>query len=230
MKVAALYDIHGNTPALEAVLAELPGDAAIVCGGDCAAGPFPGETLERLRSLGDRVHWIRGNADRELDPGAGHRAAGRDQLGARPVDGGADRVPPRHAGADRARGGRRRPVLFCHASPRNDTDVFLEGTPDESVAPLFDGVAADIVVCGHTHMQFPREIAGITVVNAGSVGMPYEDEPGAYWALLGPGIEHRRTEYDPGALAATSFPGPKAPDSPSRAEVTAFLEKIAVGA
>src|SRR6266545_7153418 len=66
MRVAALYDVHGNLPALDAVLGDVPDDAVIVCGGDCAAGSFPGETLERLRALGDRVHWIRGNADREL--------------------------------------------------------------------------------------------------------------------------------------------------------------------
>ncbi len=69
MRVAALYDIHGNLPALDAVLAELPDDAVVVCGGDCAAGPLPSETLERLRGLGDRVHWLRGNADREIMPG-----------------------------------------------------------------------------------------------------------------------------------------------------------------
>jgi len=69
MQVAALYDVHGNLPALDAVLAEVPDDAAIVVGGDVAYGPYPSETLERLRALGDRVHWLRGNADRELTPG-----------------------------------------------------------------------------------------------------------------------------------------------------------------
>ena len=68
--VAALYDIHGNLAALEAVLAEVPEDATIVVGGDvCAGGEQPSETLARLRRLGDRVRWVRGNADRELFPG-----------------------------------------------------------------------------------------------------------------------------------------------------------------
>ena len=188
MKVAALYDIHGNTPALEAVLAELPGAAAIVCGGDCAAGPFPGETLELLRSLGDRVHWIRGNADRELDPSEQGIAPPdviswvRDRLTEEQIAFLHGKPEQIELGVDGAG-----TVLFCHATPRNDTEVFIEGTPDESVRPLFEGVTADVVVCGHTHMQFRREIAGITVVNAGSVGMPYEEAPGAYWALLGPG-------------------------------------------
>ncbi len=231
MTVAALYDIHGNTPALEAVLADIPDDAVIVCGGDCAAGPFPGETLELLRSLGDRVRWIRGNADRELDPSEQGIAPPdviswvRDQLTAEQIaflHGQPEQVELEVEGVGM--------VLFCHATPRNDTEVFIEGTPDESVRPLFEGVTADVVVCGHTHMQFQREVSGITVVNAGSVGMPYEERPGAYWALLGPGIEHRRTEYDAAPLAGSAFPGPKAPDLPTPAEGTAFMESIAVGA
>ena len=121
-------------------------------------------------------------------------------------------------------------VLFCHATPRNDTEVFIEGRPTSASRRCSTGVSADVVVCGHTHMQFQREVSGITVVNAGSVGMPYEEEPGAYWALLGPGIEHRRTEYDAAPLAASAFPGPKAPDLPTTAEGTAFMETIAVGA
>ena len=122
-------------------------------------------------------------------------------------------------------------VLFCHASPRNDVDIFLEGTPEERLAPLFDGVEAGTVVCGHTHMQFSRDIGGTSVVNAGSVGMPYEDEPGAYWALLGPGVEHRRTEYDQTALADSEFPAPYfSGEQPSRAEVTAYFEPHTVGA
>lgn len=231
MKVAALYDIHGNTPALEAVLAELPDDAEIVCGGDCAAGPFPDETLELLRSLGDRVLWIRGNADRELDPSEQGIAPPhviawvRHQLTAEQIAFLHDKPERIELDVDGVG-----TVLFCHATPRNDTEVFIEGTSDESVRPLFDGVTADVVVCGHTHMQFRRLVAGITVVNAGSVGMPYEAAPGAYWALLGPEIEHRRTEYDPGPLAASAFPGPKAPNLPSRAEGTAFMETLAVGA
>ncbi len=120
-------------------------------------------------------------------------------------------------------------VLFCHASPRNDEDVFLEGTAPEHVEPLLDGVAANVVVCGHTHMQFSREVGGKRIVNAGSVGMAYEDAPGAYWALLGPDVEHRRTAYDPAALEGSGFPGRIAPDLPTRADATAFMAAMAVG-
>src|SRR5205085_10201477 len=91
-------------------------------------------------------------------------------------------------------------TLFCHATPRNDVDVFTELTPEERVAPHFEGVDADLVVCGHTHMQFDRTIAGVRVVNAGSVGMAYEEEPGAYWLL---GLDHRRTPYEGAELKAT---------------------------
>jgi putative phosphoesterase len=190
MRVATLYDVHGNLPALEAVLAEIPDDATIVVGGDVVlGGAQPSETLERLRGLGDRVVWIRGNADRELKPGEpalapvglldATRAALTDEqiefLYAQPPTVQIDRV------------------LFCHATPRNDLDIFTERTPEERLVEIFAGVDADVVVCGHTHMQFERTIAGKRVINSGSVGMPYEDEPGAYWTL---DLEHRRADYE----------------------------------
>ncbi len=204
MRVATLYDVHGNLPALEAVLAEIPDDATIVVGGDVVAGgTHPSETLERLRGLGDRVVWIRGNADRELTPGepglapAGALDATRAALTDEQIEFLYTRPPT--AQIDR--------VLFCHATPRNDVDIFTERTPEERLVEIFAGVDADVVVCGHTHMQFERSIAGKRVINSGSVGMPYENEPGAYWML---DLEHRRTTYD-GA----------APSEPSRDEVLA---------
>jgi len=86
-------------------------------------------------------------------------------------------------------------VLFCHATPRNDTDIFTGLTPEERLAPIFDGVNAALVVCGHTHMQFDRTIGRTRVVNAGSVGMAF-GAPGAHWLLLGPDVTLRRTAYD----------------------------------
>ena len=231
MQAAALYDVHGNLPALEAALADVPEDAAIVVGGDVAVGPFPGEALERLRSLGERARWIRGNADRELTRGEGGLAPAavlewvRERLTAEQIEFLHDLPPLLELDVEGV--GR---VLFCQATPQNDLDVFLERTPDEVVAPLFGGIAADLVVCGHTHMQFAREVRGRPVVNAGSVGAPYEDVPGAYWAALGPGVEHRRSDYDPSTLAGAGFPGRTAGALPSRAEATAFFETLAVGA
>jgi len=105
-------------------------------------------------------------------------------------------------------------VLFCHATPRNDVEIFTRLTPDEIVMPMLAGAGADLVVCGHTHMQFDRMFGATRVVNAGSVGMPFA-EPGAYWLLLGPAgtVELRRTTYDFAAaarvIAATDYPQAK---------------------
>ena len=181
MRVATLYDIHGNLRALEAVLAEIPDEATIVVGGDvCLGGDEPAETLETLRSLGERVVWVRGNADRE--PVA---ELSEEQFAF------LQRLPP-SAQIDR--------VLYVHASPRNDEDIFTERTPDERIAFLFEDVDADVVVCGHTHMQFARVVAGRRVINSGSVGMAYEEEPGAYWTL---DLVHRRTPYEGATLQAS---------------------------
>jgi len=190
MPLATLYDVHGNIRALEAVLDEIPDDATIVVGGDVAAGPHPAETLERLRTLGDRVLWLRGNADRELTPGEPGLApeGSLEPVRAKLT---AEQIAFLHGLPPTVQIGR---VLFCHATPKNDVDIFTERTPEERVAPQFADVDADVVVCGHTHTQFERTIAGKRVVNSGSVGMPYEDAPGAYWTL---DLEHRRTEYVP---------------------------------
>jgi putative phosphoesterase len=226
LRVATLYDVHGHLPALEAVLAEVPDDAAIVVGGDVAAGPFPSETLERLRALGDRVHWIRGNADRELTPGESGLAPAevlewvRARLSAEQISF-LHGLPPTLE-LDVEGLGR---VLFCHATPQNDVDVFTERTPEERVAPQFARLGVDLVVCGHTHMQFVRPIADVTVVNSGSVGMSYEDAPGAYWLLLGPGIESQRTEFTPDT-GEYPVEWPSVP----REEAIAFFETLAVGA
>jgi putative phosphoesterase len=187
--IAALYDVHGNLPALEAVLAEVPDDAVIVVGGDVAAGPFPQETIDRLRALGDRVQWIRGNADRELVPGEEGLAPAdliawvRSKLTADTI-GWLGQLAPTLV---------RDEVLYCHATPRNDVDIFTERTPEERLAGIFAPVEQDTIVCGHTHMQFDRTIAGKRVVNAGSVGMAYDEPPGAYWTL---DLEPRYTSYE----------------------------------
>jgi predicted phosphodiesterase len=196
-QVAALYDIHGNLAGLEAVLAEVPDDATILVGGDiCAGGEKPSETLTRLRGLGDRVVWLRGNADRELFPDEDGLAPpefleeARSKLSEEEIAF-LHELPPTQRIGD---------VLYCHASPRNDLDIFTEQTPEERIAFLFDGLDVATVVCGHSHTQFDRTVAGVRVVNAGSVGAPYEEEPGAYWLL---DLVHRRTPYAGAELKAT---------------------------
>ena len=197
MPVAALYDVHGNLAALDAVLAEVPEDATILVGGDiCAGGDQPSETLARLRGLGDRVAWVRGNADRELHPDekglapAEFLEQARSELSEEEIEFLHD-LPETQVIGD---------VLYCHASPRNDLDIFTERTPEERIAFLFDGLGVSTVVCGHSHTQFERTVGDVRVVNAGSVGMPYEEEPGAYWLL---DLVHRRTPYDGAELTAT---------------------------
>ncbi len=208
MRIAALYDIHGNLPALEAVLAEL--DAAgvdhILVGGDLVAGPFPAECLDGLEAYGDRVSFVRGNADREvLAGGADERAWCLEALGPE----GARRVAdwPLTVSLDVQGLG---PVLFCHATPRDDEAFITSLTPDEAVAEALSGVDEDVVVYGHIHVQYERG-EGPRLVNPGSVGWPHEGRPGAYWALFGPDVEFRRTEYDvEGAVVrirATGYPG-----------------------
>ncbi len=224
MRVAALYDVHGNLAALEAVLPEVPDDAAIVIGGDVAFGLFPHETLERLRALGDRAVWLRGNADRELTPGEEGLVPAqmlewvRGKLSEEEIAFLYAQPSSRTLEVDGL--GR---VLFVHATPRNDLDIFTERTPEEQIAPLFENVDAGVIVCGHTHTQFERVVAAKRVVNAGSVGMPYEDAPGAYWALLGPDVEHRHTNYEP---RASDWPG-EWPSS-SRDEAVSHFETLAV--
>ena len=195
--VAALYDIHGNLAALDAVLAEVPDDATIVVGGDiCAGGDQPSETLARLQGLGERVRWVRGNADRELFPGEGGLVPEPliEEMRGRLSE---DEIAFLHGLPSTQQIG---DVLYCHASPRNDVDIFTERTPEERLAPLFDGLDVPTVVCGHTHTQYERTVAGVRVVNAGSVGMPYEAEPGAYWLL---DLVHRRTPYEGAELKAS---------------------------
>jgi putative phosphoesterase len=174
MHVATLYDLHGNLRALDAVLDEIPAEAMIVVGGDvCAGGIYPSETLERLRALGEGVLWLRGNADRELI---------RSETGIAPAEVleatraalTAEQIAFLHGLPPTVQIG---DTLFCHATPRNDLDIFTERTPEELIAGLFADVDADVVVCGHTHTQFERTVAGKRVINSGSVGMPTKTRP-----------------------------------------------------
>jgi putative phosphoesterase len=221
VRVAALYDIHGNLTALDAVLAEVDADVILV-GGDTVMGPFPSETLERLRSLSGDVRFIRGNADREVydeRPGrAPHEAFeyARSRLSAEQLE--FLRTLPLTLSIG--------PVLFCHATPRNDEEIFTKISPDERWAEALAGVDADVVVCGHTHVQFDRRIGDIRLVNAGSVGMPYEHEPGAYWALLdGADVELRHTRCQAPNMA--EWPGEWPQATPE--EATEHFERMSRG-
>ncbi|MFK0065595.1 metallophosphoesterase family protein [Streptomyces sp. NPDC091046] len=203
--VAVLSDIHGMLTPLDRVLAEPAVASAdlVVVTGDHTWGPEPAEVLDRLTGLGDRALMIRGNADRELL-----------QM-SRGVDVGLDDDPVSVWGAGQLRSDHQRlldrmpehltveidgfgPVLFCHATPRDDQEVVLVDSRIERWQEVFEDVPPSVstVVCGHTHMPFVRLAAGRTVVNPGSVGLPY-GSAGAHWALLHDGaVTLRRTPLD----------------------------------
>jgi putative phosphoesterase len=219
MRVAALYDIHRNLPALEAVLDEVRRERVdeILVGGDVVPGPMPRETMDCLRRLELPVHCISGNGEREVLNARAGRALTTVPDAFQPVI----YWTARQLQADDEAWMSDWPltlrltidglgdVLFCHATPRNDNEIFTKLTPEERLRPIFDGVGAALVVCGHTHMPFDRTIGTTRLINAGSVGMPF-GEPGADWLLLGPGMDPRHTPDDLSAAAAriraTSFP------------------------
>jgi predicted phosphodiesterase len=186
---------------------------AIVCGGDLVAGPLPAECLDRLEADG-RVRFLSGNCDRETVSAA----TGEDPLAEEFARWSAARLgESRLARIARWPGTVELDVpgiglaLFCHATPRSDTRIVTRVTPEDDVARELAGVGAELVVCGHVHVQYDRQVGAVRVVNAGSVGMPYEASPDARWLLLGDGgVELASTSYDAdGAitlLAATGFP------------------------
>lgn len=188
-----LYDVHGNLPALEAVLEDCPADRFLLGGDYATFGAWPVETVARLRELD--AEWIRGNVDRWLvdasdAPDAmlplierSREMAGEElcrELAALPES-------TSHEG-----------TLYCHASPVSDMDSFYP-EPHDTDAERLMGVEAERVVFGHTHLQFEREgPAGIALVNPGSVGMPLDGDHRAAYALLHEDgrLELRRVEYD----------------------------------
>jgi predicted phosphodiesterase len=185
MTVAALYDVHGNLPALEAVLADGAADAdAIVFGGDLVVGAWPRETFELALSLGDRARFLRGNWERLLVERSSKQPAPwvRERLGDADVDW------PFSLTLDG--------VLYVHATPRRDDELVVPGV-DEG----WDAFTEPFVVCGHSHVQYDVERDGRRIVNPGSVGNPTV-RPAAWWALIEDGeVELRTTDYDTEATA-----------------------------
>jgi predicted phosphodiesterase len=201
VRIAVLADVHGNTPALRAVLAEIDHDPvdAIVVAGDVVGGPLVRATLDLLRARREPTHWVRGNSEREAvaaydgapvsDDPPGRAAVWsaraldrgwRDELASWPIslvlDG----------------------VCFCHGSPRRDDEILTRATPDQALLDAVGGVTERLVVGGHTHQQLVRTLpGGVTYANAGSVGIPYEGRRGAFWMLIESGaVRPRMTSYD----------------------------------
>jgi predicted phosphodiesterase len=208
MRVAAICDIHGNLPALEAVLDEVrrEGVDQVLVGGDVLPGPMPRECLDLLSGLEVPTQFIMGNGDREVLA----RMRGVETVWyanalpdwREPIDWTAQQLSPRH---EKLIAGwpatlvlhidRLGDVFFCHATPHNDKEIFTRLTAEERLLPLFAAVAAGLAVCGHTHMQFDRGVGKTRVLNAGSVGMPF-GRTGADWMLLGQEVQFRHTDYD----------------------------------
>ncbi|HTU36005.1 MAG TPA: metallophosphoesterase family protein [Candidatus Acidoferrum sp.] len=220
MRIAAIYDIHGNLPALEAVVTEvrdLHVDRMIV-GGDVLPGPMPRETLEFLAGLDIPTQFILGNGEvAVLEAMAGKEPAqvpGQYRpiihWTAQQLSREHERIVSTWPKTLSIRAADIGEVLFCHATPRDENEIFTRMTPEEQLAPVFADIEAPLAVCGHTHMQSDRMIGRTRVVNAGSVGMPF-GEPGAYWLMVGPGVQLRRTAYNLERAAhrirRTSYPG-----------------------
>ena len=238
MRVAVIADVHANLPALEAVLAEIEDERpdVIVSGGDVSAGPMPAECVDLLQALGDRVLWVQGNADRPEAAPPEYAAMTEwvtERLGperSRFVTNGALTAQLSVDGLG--------PVVFCHGSPRSDEEILTKVSPEERVAAAVAGIEEQVIVHGHTHVQYDRAVAGRRVICAGSVGAPYEGRPGAYWALLGPDVDLRRTEYDVdaavAAIRATGYPGADdhvgwLVEPPDPDDTSAFFEGAASG-
>jgi diadenosine tetraphosphatase ApaH/serine/threonine PP2A family protein phosphatase len=204
MRVAALYDIHGNLRALDAVLASIGVVDHVLIGGDVVWGPWPQETMDVLRSL-PSVEFIMGNADRDV-----FMRKGGDWKHVN--DWCADRLTDAHLEFLRTRPATLAidGVLYCHGSPQSDTDTITLRTPPQRILGWCDGFHEPTIVCGHTHGQFERVVDGRRVVNAGSVGEPFGDR-GAYFAVLDDGdVELRFVPYDVDRVAdeivATGYP------------------------
>jgi predicted phosphodiesterase len=198
--VLALYDIHGNIDALEAVLDDPRSQDpdAIVIGGDVVPGPFARATLERLAEL-DGTHWIRGNGEREVaeavdgpEPDPGDMAAVTAKLTAAEL-GGADSRRLGELPTTLELDG----VLYCHATPRRDDEMVTRLSTPERWATVLSATTAELVVAGHTHQQDDRVVGSTRFVNAGSVGLPYEGDGAARWLWIADGVpELRKTAYD----------------------------------
>jgi predicted phosphodiesterase len=215
LKVAALYDVHGMRTALEAVLADLGDVDAIVFGGDLFLGPLPAETAELVRSV--EAQFVRGNCDREPDDWV--RARLDDQTIAW-----AQSWPP----TVELDG-----VMYCHASPRSDETVLTDASPAERFDEALAGINDRLVIAGHAHMQFKRG----RFADAGSVGMPYEDDVAAFWAIVSDDVHFQRTSFDveraiaeirsSGWPEADAFIGENLLSTPSRADATEHFESLA---
>ena len=191
--LALVYDVHGNLPALEAVLDDCPTDRYLLGGDYAVAGAWPGETVERLDALD--AEWIRGNTDRWLVDAHDAPEGALDLIEAcrqaldEPVIERLFALPE----STTIEG-----TVYCQASPGSDMKSFAR-EPGDADAELLLGVHARRVVFGHTHIQFERAgPQGVHLVNPGSVGTPWDGDHDAAYAIVHDDgrLELRRAAYD----------------------------------
>ncbi len=221
MRIAALYDIHGNLPALEAVMQDVEAEKVdcIVIGGDALAGPMPVETLDYLQALDCQSYFLKGNSESDIleylqvgssrgltpsaDANAKWIAEKLNQEQRHFLSTWSDTVTLETEAIGE--------ILFCHATPNSNTYIFTSQTSEETLLPHFANLTTQTVVCGHTHMQFDKQVGKTRIVNAGSVGMPF-GKTGAYWLLIDNDIKFMSTHYDL-ALAAEHIKQSDDPDA-----------------
>ena len=233
MRVAALADVHGNAPALEAVLADVADedvDVVVFCG-DLTWGPLPNETLAVVHGMELPKRFVRGNADRMVGTDHSERGiwiAAQHDAAARAFVNGFE--PAVVLDVDELG-----PTRFVHGSPRSDEECVTERTPPQRVTEFMAGIPERSVVTAHIHVAYDRLVGDMRLLSPGSVGRPYEGERGARWALLGPGVELRRTDYDHERTAAlyraSGIPDVDADvrallDPPGREEQIAHAESV----
>jgi putative phosphoesterase len=195
-RVAVISDVHGNAAALQAVLAELERHEPdlVVFGGDLTWGPEPEATLAAVEGIGLPSLFVRGNAERALlEPSSEptERELWLRERHSPEALAFLASFQPRVSVEVEGLGG----VCLCHGSPRSDEELVTPETPAERIGELTSEIPERVLVTAHTHLQFDRSVDGIRSINAGSVGMPYEERRGAYWAVLGPDVVLLRTEY-----------------------------------
>lgn len=219
MRIAALYDVHGNLPALESVLTAIRNENVeqVIIGGDVVPGPMPKEALALLKNIDLPIQFIAGNGEHDvLACRKGDQIArvpeqfravirwNAEQLSddeARLMAGWPDNLEANLPGLGK--------LLFCHATPRSDVEIFTRQSSEKRLQEIFRNVAADVIVCGHTHMPFDRKVDGLRIVNAGSVGMPFA-APGAYWLVIDSNLQLQHTTYNyidaAERIKSTSYP------------------------